>query len=475
MPALELEGKLLVVDAQQVQDGGLKVMNVNLVVHGVEADIIRGSIGDAGFDAASSHPGGEGVGVVVAAPAFAVLHVALEERRAAEFTTPDDKGLIEHAALFEVSDETGTGLVGVPALGVKLSGERTVLVPARVHELDELSSPFGKATGEEGVTGEGARFVDAGSVEVEDFLWFVRDIGKFRYAGLHAIGHFVLRNTGCDFGVAVILMLHLIEAADVVEEFTPHGFTHPVGIGEVEHRIGGGAKLYALVASRQEPGAPVEVVEDLSAGGSFADRGHHHESGKVVVHGAQSIAEPRPHRRSPWQLCAAHEKRDAWGMVHRIGMHTLYETDLVRYPADVGHEVADPCSALAVLLERFNWSQEELAVSITGHGAKAFAADVTLWHRGVVEFLEFGFVVPEVAVGGRAVLKEVNNALGLRGDLADVVGNFFVALRGGREALLAEESREGGSADTGSALSKEMAAVDVELVLGKRIHRRWIG
>lgn len=104
MPALELEGKLLVVDAQQVQDGGLKVMNVNLVVHGVEADIVRGSIGDAWFDATSSHPSGEGVGVVVAAPAFAVLHVALEEGCAAEFTTPDDKGLIEHAALFEVSD-----------------------------------------------------------------------------------------------------------------------------------------------------------------------------------------------------------------------------------------------------------------------------------------------------------------------------------------------------------------------------------
>ena len=67
MPALELEGQLLVIDAQQVQDGGLKVMNVDFVVHGVEADIVGGSMGDAGLDSASSHPGGKGVGVMVTA------------------------------------------------------------------------------------------------------------------------------------------------------------------------------------------------------------------------------------------------------------------------------------------------------------------------------------------------------------------------------------------------------------------------
>jgi len=253
MPALELEGQLLVIDAQQVQDGGLKVMNVDFVVHGVEADIVGGSMGDARLDSASSHPGSKGVGVMVTAPAFAVLHVTLKEGGAAEFTAPDDKGLIEHAALFEITDETGTGLVGVLTLSVKLGGERAVLVPAGVHELDKLCSAFSEAPGEEGITGEGAGFVDARTVEVEDFLWFVGDVGKFRYAGLHTVGHFVLRNAGGDFWIAIILMLHLVKAADVVEEFTPHGFTHSIGVGEIENRVAGGAELDALVASGEEP------------------------------------------------------------------------------------------------------------------------------------------------------------------------------------------------------------------------------
>ena len=162
-------------------------------------------------------------------------------------------------------------------------------------------------------------------------------------------------------------------------------------------------------------------------------------------------------------------------MVHRIGMHALYEADLVCDPANMGHEVADPCSALAVLLEGFNRSEKELAVGVTGHGAEALAADIALRHRSVVKFLELGFIVPEVAVGGCAVLKEVDDALGLWGDLANVVGNLVVTLRVSGEALFTEESRKGSSADAGSALAEEMAAVDVQLVLCERIHRRWIG
>ena len=38
--SLELEGELFVVDAKEVQDGGLEVMDVDLVVLGVEADVV---------------------------------------------------------------------------------------------------------------------------------------------------------------------------------------------------------------------------------------------------------------------------------------------------------------------------------------------------------------------------------------------------------------------------------------------------
>ena len=140
----------------------------------------------------------------------------------------------------------------------------------------------------------------------------------------------------------------------------------------------------------------------------------------------------------------------------------------------MGHKVADPCAALTVLFERLNGSEQQLAVGVTGHGAEALAANVALRHRGVMKFLEFGLVVPEVTVSRGAVLKEVDDALGLRSNLTNVVGNLVVTLRGSREPLFTKKSREGSSADTSGALTEKMAAVDVQLVLCKRIHRRWI-
>ena len=106
MPALEFEGELLVVDAELVQDGSLEVVDVDMVLGDVEADVVGGPVGLANLDAATRHPDGKGVRMMVPAPASAILHVTLEERGPAEFTTPDDQGLVEHATLLEVAHQS---------------------------------------------------------------------------------------------------------------------------------------------------------------------------------------------------------------------------------------------------------------------------------------------------------------------------------------------------------------------------------
>jgi hypothetical protein len=74
---------------------------------------------------------------------------------AAEFAAPDDQGVLEQPALFEVPDQRGGGLVGLTALGCDAFGEVAVLIPALVVELDELDAAFGEAAGQEAVAGEG--------------------------------------------------------------------------------------------------------------------------------------------------------------------------------------------------------------------------------------------------------------------------------------------------------------------------------
>src|SRR5260221_434204 len=79
-------GEPLVVEAQEVQDGGVQVVHVDLVLHGLVAELVGRSEGVAGLDAGAGEPDGEAVGVVVAAGA-----VLLGVRGAAELAPPPDE------------------------------------------------------------------------------------------------------------------------------------------------------------------------------------------------------------------------------------------------------------------------------------------------------------------------------------------------------------------------------------------------
>lgn len=76
-----------------------------------------------------------------------------------------------------------------------------------------------------------------------------------------------------------------------------------------------------------------------------------------------------------------------------------------------------------------------------------------------VVFLEFWFVVEKVLWGGSAGLEEVDHALGLWFGSDNGFGSQAVAQHGGKR----------GDTDAGGGLSKEVASVDKELGLGKRI------
>src|SRR5262249_45062713 len=86
--ALETIGQLGVIEAQQVQERRVQVVNVDTVLDGVEAELVAFAEGKAGLGAAAGQPHREGVGMVVAAIAAALHH-----RCAAELAAPDHQRL----------------------------------------------------------------------------------------------------------------------------------------------------------------------------------------------------------------------------------------------------------------------------------------------------------------------------------------------------------------------------------------------
>ncbi len=86
------------VKAEEVEDGCVKIVNVDLVVCGTEADGVCGAVCHSAFDAAACEYDGIAPGVVITAFAlFAHGHTT-------ELATPDDEGIIKEAALFEIAD-----------------------------------------------------------------------------------------------------------------------------------------------------------------------------------------------------------------------------------------------------------------------------------------------------------------------------------------------------------------------------------
>ena len=102
-------GRAVVVDAAQVQHGGVQVVDVDIlaVFQVAVAQFVGAAVGEPALDAAAGHPDGEAVDVMIAADALA-------HRRAAEFAAPDDQRVVEQAALLEVVHQGGAGLVHVP-------------------------------------------------------------------------------------------------------------------------------------------------------------------------------------------------------------------------------------------------------------------------------------------------------------------------------------------------------------------------
>ena len=78
-----------VVNAQQMQDGGVQIMHVETVLHGPQAEFVRFADHLAAFHAAAGHPHGEAGGIMVATIAL------LAHGCAAEFTPPDHQRIIQ--------------------------------------------------------------------------------------------------------------------------------------------------------------------------------------------------------------------------------------------------------------------------------------------------------------------------------------------------------------------------------------------
>ena len=119
---LVLEGKPLVVDAEQVHQSSLQVVHMDWVFRDIVPEIIGLSIDEARLYPTASHPDREATRMVIAS-VVRLREFSLAENRPPELAAPNDKRVLQKASLFEVKNQAFARLVNVSGLAAKVCGQ----------------------------------------------------------------------------------------------------------------------------------------------------------------------------------------------------------------------------------------------------------------------------------------------------------------------------------------------------------------
>ena len=114
----------LVIQAQQMQDGGVDVVDMNAILYGPQSNGIRGAVSHASTHTSAGEPQCVAPRIVVAAGSL------FAHRHPSKFTTPNDECVLEQAPLFQVAQQGGDGLVGSPTVTSVVLGYILVRIPA---------------------------------------------------------------------------------------------------------------------------------------------------------------------------------------------------------------------------------------------------------------------------------------------------------------------------------------------------------
>ncbi len=459
---LEPVGQPLVVEAEQVHDGGLEVVHVHLVLGNAEAEFVGAAVAKAGLHAAAGHEQAEAVRVMVATEHLAGRGAAFAEGRTAELAAPDHQGVLEQTALLEVADQRchrpigGRHLLG-EAVGEAAGRAGAVEIPAPVEELDEPHALLDQAARQQAVVGK-ARLARLGAVGLKHGRRLAGDVHDARHAGLHAVGQFVLGDAGDRLRMAELHGLQFVEFLQRVERAPAQAAVHAGGVGDVEHRVALAAALHALVDRRDEAAAPAALAAaGLHAAGNEGDKPR-----QVLVFRAQAVGGPGAHRRPALARVAGEQQQLGRGVVELVGVHRLHQRDVVGDAVEVRAGVAHPQAGLAVLAELAGRAHELRHAGGEGEGA---ALEDRVRTVLAVALHQLRLVIEQVEVRRRAGHVQVDDPLGTGAVVGGTRGQ-----RIGRRRRSQGVQGDGAEAELAGAAEELPARAQLQGVVAKRMH-----
>lgn len=95
VPALEAKGQTFVIEAEQMQQRGLQVVDMDFVLGDREAEVVGLPVHRTTFDARAAKPHAVAVGIMITTEVGTTRRAALTEWGSTELATPDDQRVFE--------------------------------------------------------------------------------------------------------------------------------------------------------------------------------------------------------------------------------------------------------------------------------------------------------------------------------------------------------------------------------------------
>src|SRR5712691_3371946 len=99
------------IEAQQVKDGRLEIVNMDFIARDGETKFIRLAENGAVFDAATRQEHRKAIRIMVATENFAGCRAAFTERGAPEFAAPNHQRVVQQSALPQILNQRRNGFV----------------------------------------------------------------------------------------------------------------------------------------------------------------------------------------------------------------------------------------------------------------------------------------------------------------------------------------------------------------------------
>ena len=154
------------VQSQQMQDGGMEIVDGDDLVDRFVSELIGGPVAESLLHPSPSQPAGKSIGIMIPS-----LGPFLEGGHASKFSAPHHEGLFQKTPLLEVDQESCSGFVQNWAVHAVLTEDVLVTIPVAhplaaglvgaIEQLDKPHTLLHQPTRQDAVLGVGsAEFVD---------------------------------------------------------------------------------------------------------------------------------------------------------------------------------------------------------------------------------------------------------------------------------------------------------------------------